>query len=104
MVEVLASLKRAVAVDQLGDYPHAAGVDVLGADLAITDGEIRVHIGRLALRPALDDALAGIVVGVGERLAVFEDPLDAVFLVPDDRAARAILVVGPAELVAVGVV
>src|SRR5439155_9262242 len=98
VVEVLALLERAVGVDQLGDQPRAVGVDVLGADLAVAHGEVRVHIGRLALRPALGHALAGVVVGVGQRFAVLEDRLDAVFLIPDDVAARAVLVVGPAGL------
>src|SRR6185436_16047264 len=59
---------------------------------------------RLALRPALDHPLARVVVFVGLLVAVVEQALDAILLVPDDRAPRAVLVVGPAGLIAVGIV
>ena len=90
--------------DQLGDKPRAACKDVLGADLAIPHGVELVDVGGLALRPALDDALARIVVFVGLGVTVVGDLLNAALFVPHDRAPRAVLDVIPAGLVAVQVV
>ena len=61
-------------------------------------------VGSLALRAALDDPLAGVVVFVGLRVAVIRDLLNAVLLVPHNCAARAVRDVIPAGLVAVQVV
>ena len=84
--------------------PCAACKDVLGANLAVPHGVKLVDVGGLALRPALDDPLARVVVFVGLGVAVVGDLLNTVFFVPNDRAPRAVLDVIPTGLVAVQVI
>ena len=91
-------------LDQFRDQPRAAREDVLGADLAVADGVELVDVSGLALRPALDHALARVVVFVGLGVTVVRDLLYAVLLIPDNRAAGAVLDVFPTGLVAVQVI
>ena len=60
-----------------------AGVDVFGADLAVSYGEVLVYIDRLALGAAFDDSLALVVVFVRFLVAVVEEGLNTVLFVPD---------------------
>jgi hypothetical protein len=77
---------------------------VLGDDGAVPHDVVLVDVGGFALARHFDGALALVVVLVGAGLAVVADFLDAVVLVPHDVAAGTVPVVGPAGLVAVGVI
>ena len=78
--------------------------DVLGDHLAVAHGPELVDVGRLTLRATLDNTLARVVVAVGLRAAIVRDRLDAVFLIPDNRAAGAVRDMIPTRLVAAQIV
>ena len=93
-----------LALDQFGGHAAGAHIHVLGAAFAVAHAEKLVQVDGLALGAGFKDAFAGIVVPVGEQLAVVPDRLDAVFLVPGDHPSRVALVADPAGLVAVGII
>ena len=113
MIEVEVLLKGGLAcriavwdvlAQELGDDARGAGVDVLGAGRSRAAGEELVHIDGFALGTTFDETVSCIIVFVGLLVAVVEDRLDAVLLIPNDRSSCAVSVVGPTGLVAVGVI
>ena len=77
---------------------------MLADDAAVSHHVILVDVDGFALPRDFDGALAVRVVGVLAALAVVVYLADAVVFVPQDDAARAVGVVAPAQLVAVGVI
>ena len=112
MIEVQILFKRGLAVGvgvgdilahEFGGDARGAGVDVLGPGRPRARGKKLVDVDRLALGAALDDAVAlvsrygllpsgGItpslegIVFVGLLVAVVEEAMNAVLLIPDNGA------------------
>jgi len=70
----------------------------------VSDREELIHIFSLAELVPFEYAGATVVVGEGQGVLWITDLLDTVFIVPGDLPFSAVVVVFPAELVAVFVV
>src|SRR5712692_1037481 len=110
MIEEQVFLKRGIALgvgpgdvlfDQFRDDSGGAGIDMFGGRGPRSLGVELVDIDGFAVGAALDGSGALIVVFVVLFLAVVGNTFDAVFFAPDDGAAGAVGVLGPASLVAV---
>src|SRR5713226_4474537 len=105
MIEEQILLKRGAALgvgpgdvlfDQFRDYSGGAGIDVFGGRGPRPLGVELVDVDGFAVGAAFDGSCALVVVFVVLFLAVVGNAFDAVFFVPDDGAAGAVGVLGPA--------
>ncbi|EDN67144.1 membrane protein [Beggiatoa sp. PS] len=88
---------------QLGDNARFVGINMFGASRAVANGVVGTDIHGFALGPVFDDALAFVVVFVGDRMTTGSHQLNAILFIPNG-VTLGVLPVRPTELVAVGIV